>query len=92
MSQDAQFSLWYLLIAFFTLVVLQVYFTVTPEGEGQTRGRSRRRYGRTGERAWALKKRWKTAANQRLGYALGPVPLPAAGRDGGCLKGWGIRE
>lgn len=71
MSQDAQFSLAYLLIAFWALVYLQVYFTV-PQIESEHIGGPRRwRSGRRRAKARATKRRWKTGPNSKWGYALG---------------------
>jgi hypothetical protein len=71
MSQEAQFSLVYLLIAFFALIYVQVYFTVpqieNEQIEGTRRWRSRRRRAKAG----ATKRRWKGRPNSKWGYALG---------------------
>ncbi len=71
MSPEAQFSLGYLLIAFFALIYLQMYFTVPQMGDERTRGTRRWRYRRRRAKALATKKRWKGGTNPKWGYALG---------------------
>jgi hypothetical protein len=71
MSQEAPFSLAYLLIAFLALIYLQVYFTLPQIENEYVGGRRRWRSRRRRAKARAAKRRWKSGPDSKWGYALG---------------------